>query len=49
VNCPRHAPGKPYFSKQAKLSKLDIVRYYLSVAPGALAAFAIVPSFSSAS
>src|SRR5947207_1280788 len=30
-------PGKPYFSKQTKLSKLDIVRYYLSVAPGALA------------
>ena len=29
-------PGKPYFSKQEKLSKLDIVRYYLSVAPGAL-------------
>jgi DNA ligase D-like protein (predicted polymerase) len=30
-------PDKPYFSKQAKLSKLDIVRYYLSIAPGALA------------
>jgi DNA ligase D-like protein (predicted polymerase) len=30
-------PDKPYFSKQVKLSKLDIVRYYLSVAPGALA------------
>jgi bifunctional non-homologous end joining protein LigD len=29
-------PGKPYFSKQTKLSKLDLVRYYLSVAPGAL-------------
>ena len=29
-------PGKLYFSKQAKLSKLDLVRYYLSVAPGAL-------------
>jgi bifunctional non-homologous end joining protein LigD len=28
---------KLYFSKQARLSKLDIVRYYLSVAPGALA------------
>jgi bifunctional non-homologous end joining protein LigD len=26
-----------YFSKQTKLSKLDLVRYYLSVAPGALA------------
>jgi bifunctional non-homologous end joining protein LigD len=30
-------PDKPYFSKQVKLSKLDIVRYYLSIAPGALA------------
>jgi bifunctional non-homologous end joining protein LigD len=30
-------PGKLYFSRQTKLSKLDIVRYYLSVAPGALA------------
>jgi bifunctional non-homologous end joining protein LigD len=30
-------PHKPYFSKQAKLSKLDIVRYYQSVAAGALA------------
>jgi DNA ligase D-like protein (predicted polymerase) len=30
-------PGKPYFSRQTKLSKLDIVRYYLSLAPGALA------------
>jgi DNA ligase D-like protein (predicted polymerase) len=30
-------PGKPYFSSQAKLSKLDLVRYYLSVAQGALA------------
>ncbi len=30
-------PGKPYFSKQTRLSKLDLVRYYLSVAPGALA------------
>jgi len=29
-------PDKPYFSKQVKLSKLDLVRYYLSVAPGAL-------------
>jgi len=29
-------PGKLYFSKQVKLSKLDIVRYYLSVAEGAL-------------
>jgi bifunctional non-homologous end joining protein LigD len=30
-------PDKPYFSKHTKLSKLDLVRYYLSVAPGALA------------
>src|ERR671931_99926 len=30
-------PEKPYFSKQTKLSKLDLVRYYLAVAPGALA------------
>ena len=30
-------PNKPYFSRQVQLSKLDIVQYYLSVAPGALA------------
>src|SRR6184192_1112242 len=30
-------PDKPYFSRQTKLSKLDLVRYYLSIAPGALA------------
>jgi DNA ligase D-like protein (predicted polymerase) len=30
-------PDKAYFTKQAKLTKIDIVRYYLSVAPGALA------------
>ena len=30
-------PDKAYFSKGTKLSKLDVVRYYLSVAPGALA------------
>src|ERR1051325_2805658 len=29
-------PDKPYFTKQTKLTKLDLVRYYLSVAPGAL-------------
>ena len=29
-------PTKPYFAKGVKLTKLDIVRYYLSVAPGAL-------------
>ena len=30
-------PDKQYFSLQTKLSKLDLVRYYLSIAPGALA------------
>jgi DNA ligase D-like protein (predicted polymerase) len=30
-------PEKPYFTKQTKLTKLDLVQYYLSVAPGALA------------
>jgi DNA ligase D-like protein (predicted polymerase) len=30
-------PEKPYFSREAKLTKLDVVRYYLSVADGALA------------
>ncbi len=29
-------PGKPYFSKQVRLTKLDLVHYYLSVAEGAL-------------
>jgi bifunctional non-homologous end joining protein LigD len=29
-------PSKLYFSRQAKVSKLDLVRYYQSVAPGAL-------------
>jgi bifunctional non-homologous end joining protein LigD len=29
-------PDKPYFSRGAKLSKLDLVQYYLSVAGGAL-------------
>jgi len=29
-------PDKLYFSMQTKLSKLDLVRYYLAVAPGAL-------------
>ena len=29
-------PDKPYFSRQARLTKLDIVRYYQSVAGGAL-------------
>jgi len=30
-------PGKPYFTVETKLSKLELVRYYLSIAPGALA------------
>jgi len=30
------SPTKPYFSQQARLTKLDIARYFLSVAPGAL-------------
>jgi bifunctional non-homologous end joining protein LigD len=30
-------PDKLYFSKQIKLSKLDLVRYYLSISPGAIA------------
>jgi DNA ligase D-like protein (predicted polymerase) len=30
-------PGKLYFAKAARVTKLDLVRYYLSVAPGALA------------
>ena len=30
------SPQKPYFTRQVQLTKLDIVRYYLAVAPGAL-------------
>ena len=30
-------PDKPYFTREARLTKIDIVRYYLSVADGALA------------
>ena len=30
-------PEKPYFSSQVRISKLDLVRYYLSVASGAVA------------
>ena len=29
-------PRKLYFSREVKVSKLDLVRYYLSIAPGAL-------------
>ena len=28
-------PDKPYFSLDTKLTKLELVQYYLSVAPGA--------------
>jgi bifunctional non-homologous end joining protein LigD len=30
-------PDKPYFTVQTKLTKLELVHYYLSIAPGALA------------
>src|SRR3954449_5528632 len=30
-------PGKLYFSKETRLTKLELVRYYLSIAPAALA------------
>ena len=30
-------PDKPYFSRDVKLSKLEIVQYYLAVADGAVA------------
>jgi bifunctional non-homologous end joining protein LigD len=29
-------PGKLYFTREVKLTKLDLVRYYLAIAPGAL-------------
>jgi len=29
-------PDKPYFTREAKLTKLDVVRYYLAVADGAV-------------
>src|SRR5262245_48539173 len=29
-------PSKPYFTREAKLTKLDLVRYYLAIAPGAV-------------
>jgi DNA ligase D-like protein (predicted polymerase) len=37
-------PDKPYFSRDVKLSKLDVVRYYLSVASGAVAGIRDRPS-----
>ncbi len=36
-------PSKPYFTRETKLSKLDVVKYFLSVAPGALAPIADRP------
>jgi len=30
------SPSKPYFTRGVQLTKLDIVRYFLAVAPGAL-------------
>jgi len=30
-------PDKPYFTLETRLTKLELVRYYLSIAPGALA------------
>src|SRR6266508_2015122 len=37
-------PDKPYFSRGVKLSKLDVVQYYLSVASGAVAGVRDRPS-----
>ena len=37
-------PDKPYFSRDVKLSKLDVVNYYLSVASGAVDGIRDMPS-----
>jgi bifunctional non-homologous end joining protein LigD len=37
-------PEKPYFSRDVKLSKLDVVQYYMSVASGAVAGIRDRPS-----
>ena len=37
-------PAKPYFTRGVKLSKLDVVQYYLSVAPGAVTGIRDRPS-----
>src|SRR3954464_2368717 len=37
-------PDKPYFSRAVKLSKLDVVQYYLSVASGAVGGIRDRPS-----
>ncbi len=36
-------PGKLYFSQQAQVTKIDLVRYFLAVAPGALGGIADRP------
>ena len=36
-------PDKPYFSRDVKLSKLELVQYYLAVAPGAIRGIANRP------
>ncbi len=36
-------PNKPYFTKSARLTKLEIVRYYLAVAPAAIRGIASRP------
>ncbi len=36
-------PGKLYFSQQVQLTKIDLVRYFLAVAPGALSGIADRP------
>ena len=38
-------PGKLYFSEGVQLTKIDLVRYFLAVAPGALAGSLTGPSF----
>lgn len=37
------SPSKPYFTRDVQLTKLDIVRYFLAVAPGALRGIADRP------
>lgn len=37
------SPSKPYFTRGAKLAKIDVVRYFLSVADGAVAGIADRP------
>jgi hypothetical protein len=42
-------PDKPYFTRDTKLTKLDLVRYYLSVASEPSPEFATDPSCSNVS